>query len=341
MAKRLRQVFLLHALIIPLCFFSACNRIRDQVSVDGGAITGTTGVDSSIRAYKGIPFAAPPVGELRWREPQPVKSWTGTYAADKFAPACIQNVPRSRLPWTEEFMHQGSISEDCLYLNVWTGAETTNEKRPIMVYLYGGGFSEGSNAVAVYNGEELAKKGVVLVGINYRVGPFGFLAHPELTAESAHHASGNYGLLDQVAALRWVKHNMRAFGGDPDNVTIFGQSAGAMSVAMLMQSPLTEGLFKRAIIQSGPGLFPAGTLSGNTPLTEAEQAGVRFAGARGAATLADLRAMPQHANPVLLQASKQTVCFLQQLNNFKLPCASLLAVHAPAASFGMMKLSPI
>ncbi len=283
---------LLFAAFISLSMLPACNRTEKSLAVEGGMIAGISGTDSSIRVYLGIPFAAPPVGNLRWREPQPVESWQGVRLADKFPPACIQNLPRVRLPWTEEYMHQGEISEDCLYLNVWTGTGTEEEKHPVMVYIYGGGFSEGSNAVAVYDGEELAKKGVVVVVINYRVGPLGFLAHPELTAESEHHSSGNYGLLDQVAALQWVQNNIAAFGGNPNQVTIFGQSAGAMSVSMLMQSSLAEGLFTNAIVQSGPGLFSPGRLSGSASLTEGEQAGLKFAESNGAASLAELRSMP-------------------------------------------------
>jgi len=289
---KLRCFQLLFATFIGLCVLSACNRIEEPIRIESGLLSGISGTDPSIRAYLGVPFAAPPVGDLRWREPQLVESWQGVRPADRLPPACIQNLPRVRLPWTEEYMHQGESSEDCLYLNVWTGAGTTKEKHPVMVYIYGGGFSEGSNAVAVYDGEELAKKGAVVVGINYRIGPLGFLAHPELTAESEHYSSGNYGLLDQVAALQWVKNNIAAFGGNPDQVTIFGQSAGAMSVSMLLQSPLAEGLFKNAILQSGPGLFSPGTLSGSTLLKDGELAGVKFAESKGAASLADLRSMP-------------------------------------------------
>ncbi len=292
MKQKFHCVLPLFAVFVSLSMLPACNRTEESIKIEGGLISGISGTDPSIRVYLGIPFAAPPVGDLRWREPLPVVPWEGVRAADQLSPACIQDLPRVRLPWTEEYMHQGESSEDCLYLNVWTGAGTTKEKRPVMVYIYGGGFSEGSNAVAVYDGEELAKKGVIAVGINYRIGPLGFLAHPELTAESEHHSSGNYGLLDQVAALQWVKSNIAAFGGNPDQVTIFGQSAGAMSVSMLLQSPLAEGLFRNAILQSGPGLFSPGTLSGSTLLKDAELAGVKFAESKGAASLADLRSMP-------------------------------------------------
>jgi para-nitrobenzyl esterase len=216
-------------------------------------------------------------------------------AADTFAAGCIQNVVRSRPPWTEEFMHQGSVSEDCLYLNVWTAAERGAATRPVLVFLHGGGFTEGSGSVAVYDGTQLAKKGLVVVTINYRVGVLGFLAHPELTAESGHHASGNYGLLDQVAALRWVRQNIGAFGGDPNNVTVAGQSAGAISVYLLTASPLATGLFHRAIVESGPGglasfgLSSLRSLAG--PFAAAESSGAEFARARGASSLRELRAM--------------------------------------------------
>ncbi len=275
-----------------MMLFSCSNKLEDPVQLESGMVFGIPLPDSPVRAYKGIPFADPPLGEFRWRPPQPPSSWDGVLSADTDPPACMQNAARSRLPWTEEFMHQGDVSEDCLYLNVWTAAELTTERRPVMVYIYGGGFNEGSNAIDVYDGESLAQKGVVLVTVNYRVGLLGFLAHPALTAESEHSASGNYGLLDQVAALAWVQNNIEAFGGDPDNVTIFGQSAGAMSTNLLMQSPLTRGLFDRAIILSGPGLFPSAMLGGRTLLEEGEEAGLVVADSLGAASLEELRAMP-------------------------------------------------
>jgi para-nitrobenzyl esterase len=286
-------------LILVMGLSLVCNQaddapaaLDDPIRIESGLIAGEMGADASIRAYKGIPFAAPPVDSLRWRLPQPPASWDGVRSADSFSAACMQNVAGERLPWTQTFMHQGEVSEDCLYLNVWTAAASADENQPVMVYIYGGGFNEGSSAVAVYDGEELAKKGVVLVSFNYRVGPLGFMAHPALTDESAHDASGNYGLLDQVAALEWVQHNIAAFGGDPSRVTIFGQSAGAMSVALLLQSPLAEGLFDRAIIQSGPGVLSSQARGTGTPLTAAEEAGERYGETLGASTLADLRALP-------------------------------------------------
>jgi para-nitrobenzyl esterase len=262
------------------------------VRTQNGLVSGQTD-EHGVTAYLGIPFAAPPVGKLRWRAPQPAASWKGVRPADHFGAGCMQDEVGERLPWTREFMTQGPISEDCLYLNVWTAYPGSRQKHAVMVYIYGGGFTEGSSQVAVYNGANLAREGVVMVTLNYRVGALGFLAYPALTAESAHHSSGNYGLLDQIAALRWVHRNIAAFGGDPANVTIFGQSAGAMSVGDLIQSPLAQGLFAHAIAESGLGLFP-GSVSRNfgTPLAEAEKRGVQYAEARGAHSLAELRAMP-------------------------------------------------
>src|SRR5262249_51528499 len=181
---------------------------------------GVSGSDVSVRVYKGIPFAAPPVGELRWRPPQPVKPWAGVRKADKFGPSAMQANTGAFGPWTKEFIFGNEVSEDCLYLNVWTTAKSAGTKRPVLVYIHGGAFTGGSGEVAVYDGEELAKKGLVVVTINYRLGVLGFLAHPELTKESEHNASGNYGLLDQVAALRWIERNIAAFGGDPRTRTI-------------------------------------------------------------------------------------------------------------------------
>jgi para-nitrobenzyl esterase len=261
--------------------------ITQPVKVEGGLVSGVPGTDSSIEAFKGIPFAAPPVGDLRWRAPKPVAAWPGVRTADKFSASCIQNVVRERKPWTYEFMTHGAISEDCLYLNVWTAAKSAAEKRPVYVYLYGGGFSEGSAAVPVYDGEGLAKKGLVVVTINYRVGVLGFLAHPELTKESDHQASGNYGLLDQIAALRWVRENIAHFGGDENRVTLAGQSADGMSVHDLTASPLAKGLFQRAIVESGGSNIDRGGLGASRTLAQAEEEGRKFAGF----SIKDLRAM--------------------------------------------------
>jgi para-nitrobenzyl esterase len=275
-------------------FSSRTQAALDAVRTDSGVVLAAP-PSGNVTAFLGVPFAAPPVGNLRWRPPQPAPLRFGDWRADQFGTSCMQTQPLSRLPWTEEFMTQGPIGEDCLYLNVWTAAKNAGAKLPVMFWIYGGAFTEGSSAVAVYNGAELAKKGVIVVTANYRVGPLGFLAHPDLTAESGRGSSGNYGLLDQIAALRWVQKNIGAFGGDPAQVTIFGQSAGALSVAALMRSPLATGLFVRAIAQSGPGLFGRNALGGQATLAEREAAGLKYAEAKGAMSLAELRALPAAA----------------------------------------------
>jgi para-nitrobenzyl esterase len=288
----MRRSYRFVALLLVFLLLGATPPVgRKAIRIDAGLISGVTD-STGTTAYLGIPFAEPPVGNLRWRPPQPVAPWDGIRVADHFGASCMQNELGSRLPWTEEFMTQGVISEDCLYLNVWTTAKSPRDKQGVMVYIYGGGFTEGSGSVAVYNGSELAQKGVVVVTINYRVGPIGFLIYPELTKESEHHSSGNYGLLDQIAALQWVHENIAAFGGDSDKVTIFGQSAGAISVVDLMRSPLATGLFARAIAQSGPGLFPANLIGGGLTFEKREQQGVEYAESKGAHSLADLRALP-------------------------------------------------
>jgi para-nitrobenzyl esterase len=259
------------------------------VRTEDGPISGITD-SQGVTSFKGIPFAAPPVGHLRWRAPQPVARWTDVHKAHHFGNACFQVKDYSRLPWTEPFMEQGPVSEDCLYLNVWTSAKSPSERRPVMVYMYGGGFVEGSGSVAVYDGTQLASRGVIVVNMNYRVGPLGFLVYPELTKESAHGSSGNYGLLDQIAALQWVQKNIAAFGGDPGRVLIFGQSAGASSVYALMQSPLAKGLFVRAIAESGMRLS-ASPGDSQPALADREQMGVRWAESKGAHSLSELRAL--------------------------------------------------
>jgi para-nitrobenzyl esterase len=267
--------------------------ILQPVQVKGGTVIGVPGRDPSITAYKAIPFAAPPVGDLRWRAPQPVIPWKDVRKGGQFSSSCIQTIHNELKPWTYEFMTHNEISEDCLYLNVWTPAKSATEKRPVYVFVYGGAFNSGSAAVPLYDGEGLAKKGLVVVTFNYRVGAFGFLALPELTRESPHHASGNYGLLDQVAALRWVQANISHFGGDPTRVTVGGQSAGSISVHDLTASPLAKGLFKGAIMESGGSTIGRmGIRLHPKTLAEAEADGEKFMHAQGAATLAQLRAIP-------------------------------------------------
>jgi para-nitrobenzyl esterase len=260
----------------------------DAIKVDGGTISGVMNAAGDIHEFKGIPFAAPPVGKLRWQAPRRVVPWKGVRVCDKFGASPMQKDPVPFSMWSEEWLiPKEPISEDCLYLNVWTGAVDPKEKRPVFVWIYGGGFVSGGSAVPIYDGEAMAKKGVIVISCNYRVGIFGFFAHPDLTAESANNASGNYGLLDQLAALQWVRKNIAAFGGDPDNVTIAGQSAGSVSVNCLVASPLAKNLFERAIGESG-AVF---TSKGQT-LQRAEQNGEKLMQLLRVDGLSDLRAMP-------------------------------------------------
>jgi len=265
---------------------SAHAQIR-EVAVTGGRVSGV--VTNGIAAFKGIPFAAPPVGALRWKAPQPVTTWTDIRVAGTFAPGCIQDPTLGRL-----FGAPDAISEDCLYLNVWTPATSASERLPVMVWIYGGAFSSGMTSIPAYDGASLAEKGVVLVSVSYRLGPFGFLAHPELSKEAGK-GSGNFGLQDQIAGLRWVKNNIAKFGGDPGRVTIFGESAGGISVSMLAASPSARGLFQRAISESGGNFGPARTANeGGTTvpsLTVAETTGQAFLKRLGAADIAAARTL--------------------------------------------------
>lgn len=257
---------------------TASNPLR--VKINNGIIEGTA-ESSGIRSFKGIPFAQPPVDDLRWKEPQPVKNWTGIFKADHFG-----NNGMQKPVFGDMNFRAAKMSEDCLYLNVWSPARPGKEKLPVLVYFYGGGFVAGDGSEARYDGESMAKKGIVALTVNYRLGIFGFMAHPELTRESAHHASGNYGLLDQYAALKWVQENIAAFGGDPKRVTIAGESAGSIAVFAQMASPLSKNLIAGAIGESGAMINP--TLA-PISLADAEKRGTDFAGKLGAASLADLR----------------------------------------------------
>ncbi|MES2533849.1 MAG: carboxylesterase family protein [Pseudomonadota bacterium] len=256
----------------------------DPIRVDGGLVSGAWQSNAAVRAYLGMPYAAPPVGALRWKDPQPVPAWQGVRASTALAAQCVQP---ARLPDAVgiEAVGPQTMSEDCLYLNVWTPAAARDSKLPVMVWFYGGAWQSGSGGSDVFTQSALPRQGVVLVTFNHRVGPLAFLAHPELTQESPHQSSGNYGLTDQAAALEWVKRNIASFGGDPGNVTIFGQSSGASGVIDQMASPRTQGLFQRAIAQS------FGTRHMLT-LPQAEAQGVAFARSAGAENLAALRAMP-------------------------------------------------
>jgi para-nitrobenzyl esterase len=249
--------------------------------VTGGTVQGV--VKDGIAAFKGVPFAAPPVGELRWKSPQPVKPWQGVKKTDEFAPGPMQDTEFGAVLGGSQ-----KISEDCLYLNVWTGAKNAGEKRPVMVWIYGGGFGIGMTSTPTYDGTNLAKKGVILVSVAYRVGPMGFLAHPDLSKESGK-GSGCYGIQDQIAGLRWVKQNIAKFGGDPSRVTIFGESAGGMSVGMIVSSPMAKGLFQRAISESGGAMTPP------LPLKSAEDQGKAYLKQIGANDIKAARALSAEA----------------------------------------------
>jgi len=266
-----------------------------QIKIVNGIVEGVA-EPSGVRSFKGIPFAAPPVGELRWAAPQPAKNWEGVRKCDHFGPQGMQD-----LIYSDMVFRSMGKSEDCLYLNVWVPAGGTtgaDPGLPVLVYFFGGGFIAGDGSEGRYDGESMATKGVIAITITYRLGVFGFLAHPELTKESPHHASGNYGLLDQAAALRWVQQNIKAFGGDPRRVTIAGESAGSFSVSAQMASPLSKALIAGAIGESGSllGIEPP------VSLDKAEQTGVAFAKHCGAASLAELRAIPADK---VLAAAKQ------------------------------------
>ncbi len=254
---------------------------QDRVKTANGTLEGAP--DNGVRSFKGIPFGAPPVGELRWKPPQPVQNWQGVRSAAKFGARCMQ-----RNIFGDMNFRANGMSEDCLSLNVWTPAKSGREKLPVLVYFFGGGFMAGDGSEPRYDGASMAAKGIVAITVNYRLGVFGFLAHPELTKESPQHASGNYALFDQRAALLWVQQNIAAFGGDPKRVTIAGESAGSVAVSAQMVSPLSKSLIAGAIGESGSimGALPA------APLADAEQNGVKFATAVGKDSLAALRAMP-------------------------------------------------
>ena len=278
------------------------------VRTQSGWIQGS--YEDGVTIYRGIPFAAPPVGRLRWRPPQPRLAWSGVRKADQFAPVCMQDRPW----WTGG---NTQVSEDCLYLNIWTPAKSPGAALPVMVWIYGGGFSSGSASMPIFDGEKLARHGVVVVTIAYRVGPMGFLALQALSAESKHHVSGNYGLLDQLAALRWIRNNIGAFGGNPHRVTIFGESAGGISVSILAASPLGRGLFEGAISESGgsfgPSRTPPAPGENIQTLKNAEREGLAFEKRLGVSSLAQLRALPA---ATIQRASSRPVEFWPVLDHW-------------------------
>ena len=256
----------------------------DPVRIDSGLVSGTM-LGNGVKAYFGIPFAAPPIRQYRWREPQPVRPWSGVLTANKMAAECVQPLRNNNI---DHYFNDEDAAEDCLYLNIWEpGSARAGQKLPVIVWIYGGGFTQGSASMPIYGGRNIARKGVIYVAINYRVGVFGFLAHPEATRESGHGASGNWGLLDQVAGLKWVKRNIAAFGGDPGNVTILGESAGSMSVNDLQASPLAKGLFQKAVGWSGAAVGPR-QMPG---LHDAEAEGTKLQSAMKAMSLAEMRAL--------------------------------------------------
>lgn len=274
-------------LLIP--FFSMAQQAENQnafpvqITIANGTIEGEFDIKTNIQSFKGIPFAQPPVGDLRWKAPQPVTNWTGVKQTKKFGPRSIQSNVFGDMGFRSDGM-----SEDCLYLNVWSPAKSANDKLPVLVYFYGGGFAAGDGSERRYDGENMAKKGIVTLTVNYRLGIWGFFAHPELTKESPNRTSGNYGLLDQNAALKWVQANISKFGGDPKRVTIAGESAGSIAVSAQMASPLSKGLIAGAIGESGGSIFP--TLA-PVPLAEAEKTGLEYAQKIGATSLKNLREM--------------------------------------------------
>lgn len=281
-----------------------------QVRTQAGHVRGQQRDASGVLAFKGIPYAAPPVGPLRWRAPQPPTPWTGVRDASTFGAGCLSSLANDHRP--------GPRAEDCLYLNVWTAAQEADEKRPVMVWIHGGGFQFGSSANTATDGSLLAAKGVVVVSFNYRLGIFGFLAHPDLDAEAP---SGNYGLRDQLAALSWVKANIASFGGDPENVTLFGESAGAMAVGILMASPLAHGLFHKAIGESGA--FWDGRHGPLQSIDEARARGVAFARRQGNASIAALRGMPAEqlsaAAPWSFRLDHVTASFSPSIDHHVIP----------------------
>ena len=259
------------------------NAFSVQVKIENGVIEGNYDTHTGIQTYFGVPFAKPPVGDLRWKAPQPLANWTGVKETKKFGPR-----PMQTMVFGDMQSRSNGVSEDCLYLNVWTPAKRNTKNLPVLVYFYGGGNVAGDASEPRYDGEAMAKQGIVAVTVNYRLNIFGFLAHPELSAESPYKASGNYGLLDQQAALAWVQKNIAAFGGDPKKVTIAGESAGSISVSYQMASPLSKNLIAGAIGESGAGIKP--TLD-PVPLAEGEKIGAEFAKNAGVPTLKQLRAL--------------------------------------------------
>lgn len=305
---------------------SASTTDTPVVSTDRGKVSGK--LDGGVSAYLGIPYAAPPVDKSRWREPQRAAAWKNTRLADKFGPSCPQAiVPGGFGPWTHEYVPSGETSEDCLSLNVWTPANATKKKLPVLVWIHGGGFTSGSASVPVYDGAALAREGIVVVSVNYRLGLLGFLGSEEFRTTGG----GNFGLQDQLAALRWIQGNIGAFGGDPKQVTIAGQSAGGMSVHSLILSPLAKGLFARAIPQSGVGLgLDASLLLGSR--AEAEKGAAALLDAAGAKSIAEARKLPLSSLSAALMKLGRTTGALEGLRQAPYADGAVLPVD-PATAF--------
>jgi para-nitrobenzyl esterase len=305
--KRIAFLFLFSGLLFVVARPSAM--VPDQVRIETGTLAGVVGTTQpTVRVFKGIPYAAPPLAENRWRAPQPAAKWDGVRNADAFGAPCAAgapfggrggggarggargDAPPGQPPAAAAPPREPARSEDCLYLNVWTSAGSASDKRPVMLWIYGGGFTGGSGGMTWYDGENLAAKGPVIVTINYRLGSLGFFAHPDLAKEAGHPGSGNYGMMDAVAALQWVKRNIAAFGGDPNNVTVAGESAGAIMVGALVGSPQAKGLFKRAIAESGGWMGL--TMARMRTSADAEAGGAKAVDALGVKSMAELRAKP-------------------------------------------------
>src|SRR5262245_10559793 len=300
-----RIQYFVGAVVLVAAIANASAMIPEQVKIETGMLAGTVSTGQPmVRVFKGIPFAAPPLGENRWRAPQPVAKWEGVRKADAFGAPCIAGAPApgrggrggagagapTAPPAQAAPPREPARSEDCLYANVWTSANNANDRRPVMVWIYGGGFTGGSGGLAWYDGENLAAKGPVIVTFNYRLGAFGFFAHPELAKESGRNASGNYGMMDAIAMLQWVKKNISAFGGDPNNVTIAGESAGAIMIGALVGSPVAKGLFHRAIAQSGGWMGL--TMARMNTSAQAQENGAKAMATLGVKTITELRAKP-------------------------------------------------
>lgn len=284
----MKKILVTISLVFQIGFASHAQMNSIVAETEFGKVSGLLTNDGKIKVFKGIPFAAPPVGELRWKKPMPPVPWKDVRICTTFSASPMQPKPTPFFVWTEEYLiPTAPISEDCLYLNIWTSSKEKQKKKPVLVWIYGGGFTSGGSACPIYDGESFAREDVVFVSINYRVGIFGFFAHPDMNVNNDGLGSGNFGLLDQIAALKWVKNNISKFGGDPEDVTIAGQSAGSMSVNCLVASPLAKGLFKKAIAQSG-----ANFTRGNLTKELANEAGQRFASQFGKSTLNEMRSIP-------------------------------------------------